>query len=107
MQVLGAHVQVGTKLNLKKCHNFQQEIEYLGHLIGPKGIAMIPQKIIDWPLLENGTELAWFLGFTDYCRFFIPAYSHLTHELNTMKKASPMVWTSDRIAKVKTLKEMF
>ena len=110
MQVLRAHVRVGMKLNLKKCHFFQQEIEYLGHLISPKGIAMIPQyvqKIIDWPLPENGTELARFLGFTGYYRSFIPAYSHLTNELNTMKKASKIVWNPELIAKVKTLKEMF
>ena len=110
IQVLKAHVTVGMKLNLRKCHFFQEKIEYLGHEICPKGIAMIPryvQRIQDWPLPENGTELARFLGFTGYYRSFIPAYSHLTNELNGMKKLTSIVWTPELVSKVKTLKEMF
>ena len=110
MQVLKAHVAVGMKLNLRKCHFFQEKIEYLGHEICPKGISMIPryvQRIQEWPLPTNGTELARFLGFTSYYRSFIPAYSHLTNELNGMKKKVKIDWTPDLVAKVKTLKEMF
>ena len=110
MQVLRAHVTVGMKLNLKKCHFFQERVEYLGHEICPKGISMIPryiQRIQEWPLPENGKELARFLGFTSYYRSFIPAYSHLTNELNGMKKLIKISWTPELVAKVKTLKEMF
>ena len=110
MQVLKAHVAVGMKLNLRKCHFFQDKIEYLGHEICPKGISMIPryvQRIQEWPLPTNGTELARFLGFTSYYRSFIPAFSHLTNELNGMKKLPKIVWTPELVAKVKTLKEMF
>ena len=98
------------KLNLRKCHFFQEKIEYLGHEISPKGIAMIPryvQRIQDWPLPQNGTELARFLGFTSYYRSFIPAYSHLTNEMNGMKKLIKIIWTPELIAKIRTLKEMF
>ena len=74
IQVLGAHVAVGMKLNLKKCHFFHEWVEYLGHEICPNGISMIPRyvrRIQEWPLPENGKELARFLGFTSYYRFFL------------------------------------
>ncbi len=35
--VLGAHVQAGLKLQPSKCHPFQEETQYLGHLVSEKG----------------------------------------------------------------------
>ena len=73
---------------------------------------MIPRyvrRIQEWPLPENGKELARFLGFTSYYRFFfyIPAYYPLTNELNGIKKLVRIIWIPELVAKVKTLKEIF
>ena len=49
--VLEAHQRYGMKLNVKKCNIVQPQIEYLGHLIGPKGISMVPayiQRILEY-----------------------------------------------------------
>ena len=47
------------KLRLNKCHLFQPEVEYLGHL-SAQGIRMIPSyvdKILTWPLPMTDKEL--------------------------------------------------
>ena len=48
--VFSAHKVAGIRLNASKTHLFQEEVEYLGHLISSGGIKLIPsyvQKIID------------------------------------------------------------
>ena len=47
------HKGAGIRLNANKTRLFQEEVEYLGHLISAEGIKLIPsyvQKITDWPL---------------------------------------------------------
>ena len=67
--VFSAHKEAGTRLNASKTHLFQEEVEYLSHLVSAEGIKLIPsyvQKITDWPLPLTGKELSAFLGFTNY-----------------------------------------
>ena len=95
-KVLAIHASMGMKLNIKKCKVFQQEVEYLGHLVSEKGIRMIPsyvEKITSWPLPKTGKELKSFLGFCGYYRTFIVDYSLLTANMNKMKNAPIVEWT--------------
>ena len=57
--VFNAHREAGIKLNASKTHLFQEEVEYLGHLVNADGINLIPsyvQKIVDWQLPQIGKE---------------------------------------------------
>jgi hypothetical protein len=56
-------------LKPKKCKFAQEEIKYLGVIIGQNKICMDPGKlkgIADWPVPRNPTEVRQFLGFTGY-----------------------------------------
>ena len=48
--VFSAHKEAGIRLNASKTHLFQEEVEYLGHLVSAEGVKLIPsyvQKITD------------------------------------------------------------
>ena len=67
--VFSAHKEAGIRLNAGRTHLFQEEVEYLGHLVSKEGVKLIPsyvQKIVEWPLPQTGKELSAFLGFTNY-----------------------------------------
>ncbi len=54
--VFDAHKEAGIRLNASKTHLFQEEVEYLGHLVNAEGIKLIPsyvQKIVEWPLPQT------------------------------------------------------
>ncbi len=75
--VLTAHVKAGLKLQPKKCQLFQEEIEYLGHLVSKKGISPVPsyvQIVKEWPLPQTLTEVRSFLGKVGYFARFIADY---------------------------------
>ena len=68
--------QRGLKLQPKKCHLFQHEVTYLGHVISEKGVAMDPAKtaaVRDWrvgvePNPKNGIRKST-VGFYEYYLF--------------------------------------
>ena len=63
--LLGTLVQHEFTANLKKCSFGQQEIEYLGHIISAKGVAMDTRKIkveLQWSLPKSVKSLRGFLG---------------------------------------------
>jgi len=76
----------GLKLNLEKCHFFQQEVELLGHIISTVGIKPIPKKIlviVNWLPSSNVSKLRSFLGAVGYYRKFIKDFAQLAnHCLN-------------------------
>jgi len=50
----------GLKLSPEKCHFFQRQVEYLGHIVSREGIRTSPQKIDkvkNWPSPSNEEEL--------------------------------------------------
>ena len=53
------------KLKPKKCLLFQKEVKFLGKIVSAQGIKPNPesiQKILEWPVPCNRTELQQFLG---------------------------------------------
>ena len=103
--------------NPKKCAFGTDTVEFLGFLVGPKGIEMDPSRveaIRDWPLPASFRDIQVFLGFTNFYRRFIRSYSKVAHPLTELlkgiesgKKASPFRLTLGAIAAFKTLKEYF
>lgn len=86
------------KLKLQKCHFFQPEVKYLGHVISASGVATDPAKIsavAEWARPATCTELQSFLGFASYYRRFVAGFAkhaaplhRLVGEMGGTKKKS-------------------
>jgi transposase InsO family protein len=82
----------GFTLKPSKCHFFQREVEYLGHIISSSGISPNPTKVKavqDCPFPRNIREVRHFLGLVSYYRRFIKNFSTTAKPLIAMteKKA--------------------
>jgi hypothetical protein len=69
--------QHNLKLKMNKCHFFQTEVKYLGHIISSKGVATDPEKIravAEWKRPNTLTELRSFLGFASYYSRFVEGF---------------------------------
>ncbi len=84
---------------LEKCFFHQQEIEFLGYIIGPNGIKMCPDKtssIKDWPTPNTITQVQSFLGFANFYRRFIYNYSKIAKPLTDLTKQNQQFqWNSE------------
>lgn len=62
-------------VNKKKTNLFCYEISFLGHKILQKGVEADPSKvdkILQWPIPQNTTEVRGFLGLVCYLNTFLP-----------------------------------
>ena len=62
------------KLSPKKCHLFQKQVKYLGHIISQNGVSTDPEKVKtvwEWPRPTCITEVRQFLGLCSYYGRFI------------------------------------
>ena len=89
-----------SKLKLKpsKCHFFQNEIKYLGHIITKNGVKPDPDKIkaiIHMPVPTNLTQLQSFLGLIGYYRKFIQSFASKCSCLyQSTRTNKPFIWTT-------------
>ena len=66
------------KLKPKKCHLFQTEVLYLGHVVSSNGISTDPAKtdsVRNWPTPTNPTDIRSFLGLASYYDGFVKKFS--------------------------------
>ena len=93
---------------MTKCSFFQQEVEYLGHIVGSDGVKPDPAKIKaikEWKQPENLKELRSFLGLAGYYRRFIQDFAKIATPLtNLTRKKTPYKWTSREDAAFTELK---
>ncbi|CEH14709.1 retrotransposon nucleocapsid protein [Ceraceosorus bombacis] len=81
-----------------KCEFDVEEVEYLGFLASTKGVRMDPKRVQtmnDWPAPRNVHQLQVFLGYANYYRRFIPAYSRVIAPLTDLLKGKakgPIEW---------------
>ncbi|KAJ8388295.1 hypothetical protein AAFF_G00135560 [Aldrovandia affinis] len=75
----------GLKLQPQKCQLLKREVKYLGHMIGPKGVAMDLDKMAavrKWPQPETVRQVRAFLVFAGYYRRFIPTFASIAAPLH-------------------------
>jgi len=97
------------KLKPEKCEFHKEEVEFLGFVIGTKGVKVSPTKVEvvrNWPRPTNVKTVQKFLGFCNYLRRFIKNYSELTIPLTRLtRKDNPFKWGKEQENAYRTLKE--
>ncbi len=92
-RILQVHREAGLKLQPSKCQLFQEEVEYLGHLVSAEGVKPVKNYlniIASWPMPRTRNEIRVFLGKTGYYRRFIKGYSGIAGPLSDWAgKGSP------------------
>jgi hypothetical protein len=96
-------------LKRSKCTFAQQNLEYLGHVIGTAGVATDSAKVAavqSWPQPRSLKELRGFLGLTGYYRKFIKHYGMISRPLTQLlRKGATFQWTPTTETAFRTLKD--
>ena len=97
---------------LEKCEFSVEEVNFLGFVISPKGIAMEPDRIatiVDWPIPKSIHDIQVFLGFCNFYRRFIEAYSRVVLAITTLlrKSSDEFQWTAEAQQAFERLKHLF
>ena len=87
------------KLSPDKCHLFQNEVTFLGHVISKDGVLPNPDnvaKLVNWPIPQNATDVRSYLGLASYYRRFIKGYSDIAYPMTQLtRKECQFKWTTD------------
>lgn len=63
---------------------------YLGHIVSARGIETDPvkvERVCDWPVPGNATEVKSILGLASYYRRFIPSFAEVARPLHKLTEA--------------------
>lgn len=98
----------GISLKLEKCAFDQQEVHFLGFIIGVNGISMDPIKVAaikDWATPKTVLDIQVFLGLANFYRRFVKNYSKIASPLTALlKKNAKFVWSAAADAAFNDLK---
>ncbi|XP_061993760.1 uncharacterized protein LOC133711674 [Rosa rugosa] len=86
------------KVKMSKCTFGAKSMEYLGHVISEKGVAVDPKKIEaikNWKKPMTLKGLRGFLGMAGYYRKFVKNFGIIAKVLTNMLKKDNFVWTSE------------
>jgi transposase InsO family protein len=111
-KVLEKLLEHGLYACLEKCQFHVQEVDFLGYVITPGGVSMEKDKvatIVDWPVPKSVHDIQVFLGFANFYRRFIQAYSRVVLPITSLlrKTTNPFEWTSEAQAAFERLKLLF
>jgi hypothetical protein len=97
-------------VKLEKCTFKQEEMEYLGIVIGKGKTYMDPKKLMvvaNYAVPQDTMDVQAFLVFTGYYCYFVPGYSQIAWPLlNLTKKTTPWHWGPDQDKAFLTLKQL-
>jgi len=97
----------------EKCVWKTQEVDFLGYIIGQKGIKMSQEKVeavLSWQRPNSLTEVQSFLGFANFYRRFIYDYSQVARplmELTKKEAGKEWTWNPEAETAFKELKQRF
>ena len=110
-QVLERLIEFGLQVDISKCEFETQEVKYLGLIISTSGIKMDPAKVAciqEWPQPRSVTDIQRFLGFCNFYRRFIAAFSRIASPLTALtQKDHPFAWTPECESAFQQLKRAF
>ena len=111
IEVLRRLQENGLAVAPEKCVWRAQEVEFLGYVIGKKGIEMAKNKVeavLDWKTPKSLTEVQSFLGFANFYRRFIQDYSKIARPLTELtKKSDKWAWNKEAETAFQQLKNRF
>ena len=100
--------QAGLKVTPKKCHLFQFQVEFLGHIVSAAGISTDPKKtesIDSWPPPKSIRDVRSFIGLCSYYRRFVKGFADIAKPLYMlMEKDAVFSWTAECEQAFQTLK---
>lgn len=108
-QVLAVLVSNCFVANQAKYKFGYEQVDYLGHIISGKGVAVDPEKvkcIRDWPPPKNVKGVRGFLGLTGYYRKFIKDYGKVAKPLTELTKKDNFLWGKEATEAFENLKDI-
>lgn len=103
--------EFGLQADINKCEFEKLSVKYLGLIISTSGIKMDPAKIEcvqQWPIPRSVRDIQTFLGFANFYRRFIPAFSRLANPLTALtKKDQTFKWSATCESAFMGIKEAF
>jgi hypothetical protein len=99
-------------ISAEKCEWAKEEVEFLGYMIGRKGVRMSPEKVegvLEWKSPKSLVEVQQFLGFANFYRRFIQDYSRIARPLTELTKGDGKnwIWTDEAERAFTDLKQRF
>jgi len=95
----------------EKCKWKVREVEFLGVVIGPKGVEMQKKKVegvLNWPVPRNVKEVQKFLGLANYYRRFIKDFARIAALLHVLvRKEQKWKWEKKQEEVFEELKAVF
>ena len=95
----------------EKCKWKVREVEFLGVVIGPKGVKMQKKKVeevLNWLTSKNVKEVQKFLGLANYYRRFIKDFSKIATPLHMLvRKEQKWKLKKEQEKAFRKLKEVF
>jgi hypothetical protein len=92
------------------CEFWINEVPFLGHVIAPDGIAVIPSKVrevMEWVPQTSMSQVRSFLGLAGYYRRFILNFSKIAKPITELlKKSSKYIYSDASDEAFKVLKKL-
>ena len=109
-QVLSRIGKAGLKISPKKCHFFQHQVHFLGHVVSKDGVGTDwskTQAVRDWPIPTSVKQVRSFLGLCSYYRRYVHNFAQIARPLHKLtEKDTFFNWTEECQASFDQLKHL-